>query len=173
MMLLPLLLVLSTPVPEATCPIDVADLTPTLLRDLPSYANRVIARSYKLENIGTMSQVVTAGKAEFVPLPVSAEPGGVDPNLKQVFFTTLERQRSGDQMVELQQYHWLFLTRTEAAGWQLALSYSRTAAYPSAEKAVSPPRESSAGPIAQGVKLWLRDCEAGTIRELSRKTSRN
>jgi hypothetical protein len=164
MMLLPLLLSLSTPVPKAVCPIDVASLTPTLLRDLPSYANRVIVRSHKVENLGTMSQVITAGKAEFVPLPVSSEPSSADPELKQVFFTTLERQRSGDQMVELQQYHWLFLTRTEAAGWQLALSYTRTAAYPSAEKAVSPPRESSAGPIAQGVKLWLRDCEAGAVR---------
>jgi hypothetical protein len=173
MMLLPLLLSLSMPVASRTCPIDVADLMPTLLRDLPSYANRVIARSYKIENIGAMSQVITAGKAEFVPLPVSAEPGGADPNLKQVFFTTLERQRSGDQMVELQQYHWLFLTRTESAGWQMALSYSRTAAYPSVEKAISPPRESSAGPIAQGVKLWLRDCEGGAVRESSRKTSRN
>ncbi len=147
-----------------TCPATVESLTPLLLRDLPSYANRVIVRARGNSDLSTFASVITAGKAELAPLPVSADPNGsIDPNLKQVFFTTLERQRTGNQMYELQQYHWLFLSQTQT-GWQLVLSYSRTASYPSAAKPISPPRESSQGPIAQATKLWLRDCTAGAIQ---------
>jgi hypothetical protein len=146
-----------------TCPAAVADLTPLLLRDLPSYANRVIVRARGQSAIDSLTTVITAGRAEFAPLPVSAEPGSIDPQLSQIFFTTLERQRTGNQMYELQQYHWLFISQTPT-GWQLALSYTRTASYPSAEKPITPPRESSQAPIAQAAKLWLRDCNAGSVK---------
>lgn len=156
----------SAPIEIATkvtgCPTDVASLMPIMLRDLPSYANRVIVRARGQADVSTLTSVITAGKAEFEPLPLSAD-SSTDPNLKQVFFTTLERQRTGDTIYELQQYHWLFLTQTET-GWQLALSYTRTASYPSADKPITPPRESSQAPIAQAAKLWLRDCNAGSVK---------
>jgi hypothetical protein len=148
---------------QPACPTEVEALMPQMLQDLPSYANRVIVRSRGVAELSTLTSVITAGKAEFEALPVAAEAGSTDPNLKQVFFTTLERQRTGDKMYELQQYHWLFLTQTDS-GWQLALSYTRTASYPSTDKPITPPRESSQAPIAQAAKLWLRDCNAGSVR---------
>jgi hypothetical protein len=147
---------------RVACPTDLETLTPLLLRDLPSYANRVIVRARGNSAVTSLPTVMTAGRAEFAPLPIATDLAPPDPNLQQLFFTTLERQRTGDQMVELQQYHWLFLATT-TTGWQLALSYTRTASYPSAAKPVSPPRESSQGPIAQAATLWLRDCNAGSI----------
>ncbi|MBE9030984.1 hypothetical protein IQ266_14715 [filamentous cyanobacterium LEGE 11480] len=146
-----------------TCPTDITQLTPQLLRDLPSYANRVIVRSRSVEQLNSMPIVVLAGQAEYAPLPVVAEKSASDPNLRQIFFTTLERQRVGKQLRALQQYHWLLITPT-STGWQIVLSYTRTGAYPQASWPVTPPRESSQGPIAQAAKLWFRDCHAGAVR---------
>jgi hypothetical protein len=153
-------------VSRIACPTEMENLTPLLLRDLPSYANRVIVRARGNSAVTSLPTVITAGRAEFAPLPIATDLAPQDPNLKQLFFTTLERQRTGDQLVELQQYHWLFLAPTPT-GWQLALSYTRTASYPSAEKPVSPPRESSQGPIAQATTRWLRDCNAGSVQALN------
>ncbi|NJN49324.1 MAG: hypothetical protein HC805_05530 [Alkalinema sp. RL_2_19] len=146
-----------------TCPIDVEQLTPLLLRDLPSYANRVLVRRRSVDQLRTLPSILLAGKAEYAPLPVVASRSERDPNLRQVFFTTLERQPVGDTWRKLQQYHWLLIVPT-STGWQIALSYTRTGAYPQADWPITPPRESSQGPIAQAVTLWFRDCHAGSVR---------
>jgi hypothetical protein len=148
-----------------TCPTTVEQLAPLLLRDLPSYANRVIVRSRSTDQLKTLPNVLLAGKAESEPLPVVAEPQQTDPNVQQLFFTTFERQRVGDRLRELQQFHWLLLTPT-STGWQIVLSYSRSGSYPQSDGPLTPPRESSAGPIAQATKTWLRDCHAGAIQAL-------
>lgn len=43
------------------------------------------------------------------------------------------------------------------------MMFTQTAAYPQ-QQPPSPPRDSSNGSIAQGIKTWLRDCQAGSIR---------
>jgi hypothetical protein len=148
-----------------TCPTDINQLAPILLRDLPSYANRVIVRHRSVDELKTLPNILLAGKAESEPLPVVAEPSQSDPQVKQLFFTTLERQRVGEDFRELQQFHWLLLTPT-TTGWQIVLSYTRTGAYPQTAGVITPPRESSAGPIAQATKIWLRDCQAGSVAPL-------
>jgi hypothetical protein len=143
--------------PRYQCPTQVEPLVRLLLRDVTGYANRVIARS----RTGTGSSVLLAGRPEFEPLPL---PGNEtpDPNLHQAFLTTLERENISGTAIELQQYHWLFLTRGRE-GWQLALLFTRTGSYPSSEPP-TPPRDSSQGVLSQAIRLWLRDCNAGAIR---------
>ena len=163
-----------TPNPQQSsrnCPADVETLTARMLRDLPSYANRVTQRSRPVEsNISSPLYVVVAGRPEFAPLtlgpgeyssPLAAEV--VEPP-NQVFFTTLERRYTGGKAVESQSYHWLFLTRTDI-GWRLAIMYSRYGSS-QAGSTPTPPIESSNGIMGRAVSLWLRDCRAGVIRPL-------
>jgi hypothetical protein len=145
------------------CPATITALTPAFLRDLPSYANRVIVRNQTAAQMKFLPSVVIAGQAEHQPLPVVAENSVSDPQVQQLFFTTLERQRVGDRLLERQQFHWLLLTST-SQGWQMVQSYTRSGDYPRSEGPLTPPRESSDGTIAQAAKLWFRDCQAGAVR---------
>jgi hypothetical protein len=138
-------------------------LTTQLLLDLPSYANRAIQRGRRLKrSVDTFSYILVAGKPEFQALPLNP---GIDngnnyeaEGVKQVFFTTLERKYINKKPVELQEFHRLFLTKTKI-GWAVVMMFSQTGEYP-VQPPIAPPRDSSNGAIAQGVKLWLRDCQA-------------
>ncbi len=159
----------SRPSQSSKCPADVKTLTSWLLKDLPSYANRVLRQARRLDrkNNGA-SYVVLAGNPEFEPLTLG--PGQYNPPTsatdleppQQVFLTTLERQYITGKAIESQHYHWLFLTQTPE-GWRLAMMFSQIgSSLP--ERAPTPPRESSNGVIGQAVTIWLRDCRAGGIR---------
>lgn len=148
---------------------DVETLTAQLLKDLPSYANRVsqrLRRPNKIFDIYTY--VLLAGRPEFAPLTLGpgeylpSQPTSLVETTRQVFITTLERQYTDGKPVELQEYHWLFLTKTDS-GWRLAMMFSRTGGYPSKQPPTRP-RDSSNGVIAQAVRTWLRDCQAGSVR---------
>ncbi|WP_073073611.1 hypothetical protein [Phormidesmis priestleyi] len=151
------------------CPAEVEPLVALMLRDLPSYANRVIVRSRtRYPAISSLNSIITAGRPEFVPLPLAPSIASTipspqnSPDLRQVFMTTLERQGTAGTTIELQQFHWLFLTKTDR-GWRLALMFTRTGSA-SAGQIITPPRESSQGTIGQAVQTWLRDCNAGSVR---------
>lgn len=155
---------------SSTCSADVETLTSQLLKDLPSYANRVIQRARRLDRtVDSFSYVLVAGNPEFEPL--SLGPGqytstaAPESEPEQVFLTTLERQYQDGEAFYRQHYHWLFLTQTPD-GWRLALMFSRIGSA-SETRPPTPPRESSDGVIGQAVKLWLRDCRAGTLRTAS------
>lgn len=145
-----------------TCPDTLDVLVPQLLQDLPSYANRVTQRSFRLEQIGNIpGLILLAGEPEYEPLSLRlSEPDTVpiptEPD--QIFFTTLERQYVGNVSTSIQHYHWLFLTRSETQ-WRVALMFSIRGDYPAGQPP-SPPYDSSQGAIAQAVRLWLRDCAA-------------
>ncbi|MEO1093524.1 MAG: hypothetical protein AAFX01_01325 [Cyanobacteria bacterium J06638_28] len=154
--------------PRTACPRDVEILTAGLLRDLPGYANRVARRSLGLnEDIVGFGTVLVAGRAEFEPLDITPRTFS-DPDInsqetiQQVFFTTLERQYSGTEVLNLEHYHWLFLTEAED-GWRLALMFSRVVVDDDSIRPPTPPRESSEGITGQAVRLWLRDCRAGAV----------
>lgn len=155
--------------PVSTCPIEIEPLTDRLLQDLPGYANRVIQRSRSVVD-GNRSlyiplYVIIAGRPEFEPLPLRVAPSEAPPRFpdttKQVFFTTLENQYNGTRQARLQNFHWLFLTRT-IEGWRLVTLYTQLAAIPPSPPL--PPVETSSGSIGQAIRLWLRDCEAGALR---------
>ncbi|MDP5018126.1 hypothetical protein FJR11_18000 [Anabaena sp. UHCC 0187] len=142
-------------------------LTTQLMLDLPSYANRSIQRARILKrSVDTFSYILAAGKPEFESLPLN--PGINNGNnyetegVKQVFFTTLERTYIHKKPVELQEFHRLFLTKTNI-GWTVVMMFTQDGSYP-VKPPIAPPRNSSNGAIAQGVKLWLRDCQAGSVR---------
>lgn len=139
---------------------NVETLTGQLLRDLPSYTNR-ISQNIRRRTTNVYSYVIAAGRPEFAPLTLG--PGDYSPTdspqpPQQVFLTTLERQYADGKAVELQQYHWLFLTQS-SSGWRLAMMFSRIGTYPSG-RPPTPPRDSSDGIIAQAIRTWLRDCQA-------------
>ena len=145
---------------RSPCPADLETLVDRLLQDLPSYANRVIVRSHFSPNKNTPSgyalpQIILAGRPEFEPLPLNFE-DALPENASQVFITTLERQYRGGKRVEIQQYHWLFFTKTEN-GWELAKIVSRFDAAADIRPLLSQDSESE---IAQAIRLWLRDCQA-------------
>ncbi|MFN6461254.1 MAG: hypothetical protein RMZ41_005340 [Nostoc sp. DedVER02] len=146
-------------------------LTIHLLQDLPSYTNRASQRARRLSRSSDIySYMVVAGRPEFTPLPLNLEEYSADASkssasgVEQVFFTTLERQYIGKKAIELQEFHWLLLTKT-TTGWRLVMMFSQIGFY-SKEQPVSPPRDSSNGTVAQGVNTWLRDCEAGSVRRM-------
>ncbi|MBF1990429.1 hypothetical protein [Fischerella thermalis] len=144
-------------------------LTTQLLQDLPSYANRVIQRARRFgRKTDIFSYVLAAGRPEFTPLPLNLtgeipkELKYTEKDVKQVFFTTLERQYIGKKAVELQQFHWLFLAKAEN-GWWMVMMFSRTGS-DLKQNPPTPPQDSSHGVVAQGIQTWLRDCRAGDVR---------
>jgi hypothetical protein len=161
--------------PVNLCPQDYEVVVAGLLRDLPSYANLVASRSLgrPAEGAGPTSTVLMASAPDFEPIDLSEQAfgAGLDrtSEIRQVFFTTLERQFLDDQVVSLQQFHWLFLVRGED-GWRVALIYSSLGAFPVGERPPTPPQESSHGIIGQAVRLWLRDCRAGAVFPVSEPT---
>jgi hypothetical protein len=141
------------------CPTEVEPLITAMLPDLPGYANRVALRERLTRN--QKSSVLLAGRPEFEPLPLNSD-RQPDPSVKQAFITTLEREIVGGKPVQLQEFHWLFLTRTQQ-GWQLPLMFTRIGTTQPGEP-ITPPRDSRNGAIGKAIQLWLRDCEYRGIR---------
>lgn len=81
---------------------------------------------------------------------------------EQIFFTVLERRYFNGKIVDIQTYHWLFLTFTNS-GWYPVMLFSRFGSSTQAQPP-APPRETTDGIIGRGIQLWLRDCRAGTVR---------
>jgi hypothetical protein len=151
---------LSSGLPKTICPQTVESLAQLLVRDLPGYANRATIKGRSRSQSKELTHIVLASQPEVEPLEIpNAKPNA---DLHQVFITTLERQTLGDRMYEFQQYHWLFLAKTRV-GWRLTQSFSRTGRYPPDDQ-ITATRDSSQGAIAQGIKIWLRDCNAGSLR---------
>ncbi|GAB4134751.1 MAG: hypothetical protein Fur0046_06950 [Cyanobacteria bacterium J069] len=154
------------------CPAALETLMPLLLRDLPSYANRVIVRSRNRSRTIDLppSYVLLAGAPDYRPLSPSLEDLGLAEyeaiapadQPQQVFFTTLERQYGYGGYARLEGFYWLFLTQ-QAGQWQLAGVVSSLGDLSTGQPA-SPPRDSSEGVVAQAIRLWLRDCHAGSIQ---------
>jgi hypothetical protein len=150
--------------PPSQCPPDLPTLMPLLLRDLPSYANRVSQRAYTdFRTADIPGYVIVADRPEYAPLSLNLEGTPLPPEDQpsQVFFTTLERQYVSGKPVSLQHYHRLFLVETQE-GWQLSLMFSTLGHYP-ADQPPTPPQDTSQGVIAQAIRLWLRDCRAGSV----------
>ncbi len=148
-----------------SCPSDVETLMNWMLEDLPSYSNRVSQRARRSDrNVDVYNYIVLAGNPEFAPLPLSNlqyEPVLPD-ETKQVFFTTLERQYTKTEVILLQNYYWLFLTPS-SDGWRSVLLFSQLADLKSDDLPL-PPQDAINGAIGQGIKLWLKDCRAGSLR---------
>ncbi len=169
---------------DRTCPTQIEPLIQAMLPNLPAYANRIavisaeanaskrpsegriLSTSSRLRFQPPRSTVILAGRPEFEPLPIrSSFNQAPDPTLQQAFITTLERESVSGQPTNIQQFHWLFLTRTDI-GWQLAFMFTRTGRN---QNLATPPRESSQGTIGQAVQLWLRDCNARGVNLLNRR----
>ena len=145
---------------RSPCPADLENLVDRLLPDLPSYANRVIVRSGFSPKTSTppgyaLPQIILAGRPEFEPLPLNSGEA-LPENASQVFITTLERQYRGGKPVEIEQYHWLFFTKTDN-GWELAKIVSRFGTAADIRPLLGQDSESE---IAEAIRLWLRDCHA-------------
>ncbi len=147
-----------------TCPDNLEQLTNLLVRDLPSYANRPIQKRRKLTD-SVYSSILAASKPDFRSIEISSReypPHFPQSAPTQVFITTLERQYTGIKAAELQQFHWLFMVKTQM-GWRLANMYSRTGAG-GAESLNTPPIESSKTSIGEAIRLWLDNCHLGKVK---------
>jgi hypothetical protein len=145
---------------RSSCPADLETLVDRLLQDLPSYANRVIVRSGFSPKTSkppgyALPQIILAGRPEFEPLPLNSG-DALPENASQVFITTLERQYREGKPLEIEQYHWLFFTKTEN-GWELAKIVSRFGTGADIRPLLG---QDSQSEIAEAIRLWLRDCHA-------------
>jgi hypothetical protein len=149
-----------------TCPVKLSSLAELLVRDLPSYGNRIVHRRRKLSD-KVYSSIVTASNPELQPLPiVSHEYPSQFPQAAptQVFISTLENQYTGTRSAQIQQFHWLFLAQTRQ-GWRLANIYTRTGGFPLANNPISPSIESSRTIVGEAIRIWLNDCHLGKLRQ--------
>lgn len=156
---------LDSTVTDFSCPDDLKELTALLLKDLPAYSNRVIQRTQKINQAaGVENYIITASQGEFEPLNLPRlsynQIDNRDP--QQIFFTVLERQYINQKIVDIETYHWLFLTKTDS-GWRTVMMFSRFG-NSNRQQPPAPPRETTNGIIGRGVQLWLRDCRAGSVR---------
>jgi hypothetical protein len=149
----------------STCPSTLPALLDRMLLDLPSYINRVrigagIIKSYIL--LAAKPELEPLAPSWLTTLPLQAQASEV----KQVFFTTLMRRYDGNKIVNLQEYHWVFLAQ-QSQDWQFVMMYSTLGAYPAtAEQPPLPPRNSSDGSVAQAIKAWLGDCRSGNLQPI-------
>lgn len=149
---------------QPSCPKPIEPLTKKLLNDLPGYANRVIQRTQLPSRTATNSTYfILAGKPEFNPITediqgnyIPAIPEAETAQVKQVFFTTLERQYRKKAVHSVENYHWLFLTKTQQ-GWRMVFLYSRFGLVDKTHPP-TPRKETSDGIIGKAIQLWLRDC---------------
>jgi hypothetical protein len=146
------------------CPGEVEPLVKGLLRDLPSYINRI---SHQRRGSQSKHYAIAASQPNFKPLPMVVSSQPIDPKhsgLHQVFFTMLERQYQTQDKVDYQNHHWLFLAYSQKTGWQLAMLYSRIEPYPEGGQTVaSPMRETSQEATGLAIRHWLRDCKARSV----------
>jgi hypothetical protein len=149
------------PAEDSACPDRVAPLLEKILTDLPEYANREFYRAVSGDR--STHYMLVAGRPEFDPLPLPGPQSDLadtrtsaTEDVRQVFFTTLERQYQNGRSLRLQQYHWAFLAPT-SDGWRLILMFSRTGGSSPDTDHLSPIRNSSHSAIAEAIRLWLRD----------------
>ncbi len=153
--------------PQNGCPGDFEPLVSRLLQDLPTYTELVAGRNLELRTNrpSPFGTVITASQPDYEPIELAKNPygSGDTATVRQIFFTTLERQYWQGQAISLQNYHWLFLAEADS-GWYLSQIYSSLGGYPATPlDAPTPPGETSGGIIGQAVTLWLRDCRAGAV----------
>ena len=148
-----------------TCPEKLDSLTNLLVRDLPSYGNRIVQqRRKRTDNV--YNSIEVASIPELKPIDIVSReypPQYPQSAPSQVFVTTLENQYTGIRSVKLQQFHWLFIAKTRQ-GWRLANIYTRTGGFPLANNLISPPIESSKTIVGEAIRIWLNDCYLGRIR---------
>jgi hypothetical protein len=162
----PPLSVLAEQTGSKTCSQSLNVLIPQLLNDLPSYTNRVTQRAQVFDlAIPLNTYILIAGNGDFDPLPLPQQQWQptVPDTTQQVFFTTLEREYTQQRAIERQNFYWAFFVQTQR-GWQLALLYQQLGGE-SPHSPTTPRRDASTGAMAQGINLWLRDCQAGVFEQ--------
>lgn len=148
------------------CEGDWEEVAKSIMKNIPNYSNRVIQRgsifSHSLNFLPTYIITVNQGKTtpsdfdltSFPPIKYQPKE-----EIKQLFFSTKERQYSNSQqIIETENFHWLIFTDTPE-GWRLVMAMTRFG-YPSPQGFItSPPKDTTNGVIGQAVNLWLRDCQ--------------
>lgn len=150
--------------PQTTCPEEFDTLSTLLIRDIPAYTNRILQSSVADIPTGYRpAYVITASQPEQMPLDITDRVYTTLPDssqqLRQLFFTTLERQYSKAEVSSINHFHWLFLTPSDE-GWQMVFMFS---AIDAEDEAQLPPRDSSQGSVGQAVQRWLEDCRSESV----------
>lgn len=141
-----------------SCPQSFEPFISTMLADIPAYVNRVNTRADNRNKY-----VIVASRADFDELPLlqASFPKNTNPetssDVRQVFFSTLLRRFSQQEIVHQQEHYWLIMAPSDR-GWEFVQMYSIIDSYPSSDHLLSPPRNSSEGSMATAIKDWLKNC---------------
>lgn len=144
------------------CPTNIPELANLMTEEISDYANRVIQKSrpnVTQENFLPL-YIITASQPDFKPIKIEQRQyqNQKDSQIKQIFFTTLERQYSNEKkIIQVQNYHWLLLTPT-SQGWQMVMLLTNFG-ISNDNSIYSPPQDTSNSIMGQAVKLWLKDCQ--------------
>jgi len=146
------------------CNYSLSELSQLLVKDISDYGNRVIQKSKrKGENYQSLPvYIITANQPELEELPLiqTQYRHPQKSEVKQIFFTTLERQYlSNNHLQQTENYHWLLLTPT-SHGWQMVMLLTRLGVEDK-ENPAYPPINSTSGVMGEAVRIWLRDCNSG------------
>lgn len=142
---------------KETCPKSFEPLISVMLAEIPAYANRVNTRANNPQNY-----VILASRADFEALPLlqasfpQEATSDSSSEVRQVFFSTLIRRFSQQEIVHHQEHHWLLMAPSDR-GWEFVQMYSILDSYPASNLA-SAPRSSSEGSMATAIKDWLKNC---------------
>jgi len=146
-----------TPEKKSSCPENSDNLevlAAALILDLPSYVNREIQRDRQPNEDYLKRNIIIAGRPEFEHLPIDYMPF-IKEDINQIFLTTLERQYRDSQVVELQRFHWLFMSQNQRQ-WELINMFSIEESLP--ENLPVQAEDSSNGVFAKGIRAWLKKC---------------
>ncbi|NEP78243.1 MAG: hypothetical protein F6K39_08645 [Okeania sp. SIO3B3] len=148
---------------------DLEILATDLILDLPGYVNREIQRDRQSNEDYLERNIVIAGRPEFEPLPIDDMPFFQE-DINQIFLTTLERQYRDSHVVELQQFHWLFLRKSQRQ-WELVNMFSIEESL--LGNLPLQPEDSSNGVFARGIRVWLKGCYFGDRSQETGDRSQN
>ncbi|MBF2057917.1 MAG: hypothetical protein IGQ45_12050 [Cyanobacterium sp. T60_A2020_053] len=146
------------------CPSDINTLGNALVKDLPDYTNRILQKNSRADSLPVY--VITASLPEFEPLPLTQTQyrSQKTSEIRQIFFTTLERHYSQNQTIyQTQNYYWLLLTPTPK-GWEMVTLLTKLG-HSQQDTLITPPFDNSNGVTGAGIKTWLRDQQFSCPKE--------
>ena len=143
---------------EYACPLLLKPLLAEVLPEASGYINRSLLR--QAPSSPDRHYFIGFGVPEYGPLPLEdfsdrypelnlQELTGLSP-LYQVFLTSQERRYTSAEIINFQQFHWLFFHQNDRFEWNLVRMVSQTE--------LAPLRDSSDEAIALGIQHRLAQC---------------
>ncbi len=145
---------------DQDCIIAVDPIIAPLMQALPSYTNRVLQRSPEVGLGEKSGYIILAQDLTQAPFSIKTELTDKK-NISSIYLMTWERRYRNQTVFNVKRYHWLFLRHT-AQGWEVVKLFSQSGPYPG-YKLFPDPMDTTKGAMAEAIRLWLRDYQAGKV----------